>query len=177
MNEESGSRERKYVEEEDKEEETEKGRKSTRRERFKLETPGERKVRTPSVRKFFSKRQSENVNGITAGDKNIMGTETDEYSGLGGSGLGGSGLGDSGCYGSNSAVVRQALYNVENKLISEGRLAGERIQQQRLVGAQCIGSEADIRSPGYQGYEITGLERQKVNSTEQLQADQTGTHY
>ena len=123
-------------------------------------------MRTPSVRKFFSKRQTESVNGKTAGDKSTVGTDTDEYSGLGGSGLG-----DSGYYGSNSAVVRQALYNTGNNSISEGR----------LVGAQCIGSEADIRSPGYQGYEITGFERQKLNSTEQLcaakQAGQTDTHY
>ena len=176
MNEESGSREREYVEEEDKEEDTEKERKSTRKERFKLETPGERKVRTPSVRKFFSRRQPENVNGRTAGNKSTGGTDTDEYSGLGGSGLG-----DSGCYGSNSAVVRQAFCNTGNKILSEGRLAGEITQQQRLVGAQCVGSEADIRSLGYQGYEITGFERQKVNSTEQLcaakQANQTDTHY
>ena len=147
-----------------------------KKERFKLETPGERKVRTPSVRKFFSRRQPENVIGRTAGDNRTVGTDTDGYSGLGGSGLG-----DSGSDGSNSAVVRQASCNTGNKLLSKDRLAGEIFQQQRLVGAQCVGREADIRSLGYQGYEITSFERRTVNSTEQLcaakQADQTDTHY
>ena len=72
---------------------------------------------------------------------------------------------------------------ISNDDISKyGRLTGRKItQQQRLVGAQYVGSKSEIRSLGYRGCDITGLERQIPNSTEQLcaakQADQTDTHY
>ena len=141
----------------------EKEKESGRKEKFKLETPEEMKVRTPSVKKFFLRSVTDNSvrkTGKTAGNTGSMGENRFEYSGVDGSGLG----------GSKNNIGQQVPCKVGDEIVLNGsnseysRNIGELQQQQRRVNIQSIGSGSELRRVCAR----TSFERQIQDSTEQL---------